>query len=308
MATQTKKGAIMQQDVYGKITDRIIAALEEGVVPWQKPWNAAEGAPRNLITGKPYRGVNLWLLSHRGGGPFWLTYRQARQIGGYVKKGEKGETVVFWKWQAAKPREDDGRKPGEVSSRDLEGYVIAKSYTVFNATQCELPEKWQAKTIIEDLDTGDTSEIAACEGIVKGMPGRPDITHGGGSAFYRPSADQVTMPARERFPKPEHYYSVLFHELTHSTGHASRLNRAGVVEAVRFGSPNYSKEELVAEMGAAFLCGVAGIENETVDTSAAYIKGWLQKLNDDTRLVVHAAAQAQKAAAHILGEIKTESE
>lgn len=184
------------QDVYGKITDRIINALEQGVVPWQKPWNAAEGAPRNLISGKPYRGVNLWLLSHRGGGPFWLTYRQARQIGGYVKKGEKGETVIFWKWAAAKPREDDGREPGEMSSRDLEGYVIGRSYTVFNASQCVLPEKWQAKTVVEGLDGGDATEIEACERIVEGMPGRPDITHGGERAFYRPSADQVTMPAR----------------------------------------------------------------------------------------------------------------
>lgn len=290
------------QDVYAKITGRIISALEAGVVPWQKPWNAAEGAPRNLISGKPYRGLNVWLLTHHGGSPFWLTYRQARQIGGYVKKGAQGETVLFWKFKARRVDDEDRLDDDEKATTAPAGYVVARAYTVFNATQCELPEQWAERAKVAGKGGGEVQKIDACERIVAEMPGRPEITHGGERAFYTPRLDQVTMPEPDRFKSAELYYSILFHELTHSTGHASRVGRSGVVDAVRFGSPNYSKEELVAEMGAAFLCGVAGIENRTIDTSAAYIHGWLKRLSNDPRLVVQAASQAQKAADHILGE------
>jgi antirestriction protein ArdC len=133
------------------------------------------------------------------------------------------------------------------------------------------------------------------------MPQPPAIQHGQSKAYYQPAADTVTMPARQLFPQPEHYYSVLFHELTHSTGHPSRLDRATLRDLLAFGDTNYSKEELVAEMGAAYLCGVAGISNETVNNSAAYIQGWLSKLRNDSRLLIQAAAQAQKAADFILG-------
>lgn len=296
------------QDVYGKITARILTALQAGVVPWQQPWNGGEGAPRDLISGKPYRGLNVWLLVHRGGSPFWLTYRQARQIGGYVKQGAKGETVLFWQFKARK-RSDEGQAEDEQTTTGRAGYVVARSYTVFNATQCELPEQWAARVKEGQGELGPEREpIDACERIVAGMPGRPKINTGGDRAFYRPSMDEVTMPERERFAAQALYYSVLFHELTHATGHAGRLGRAGVTEAVGFGSTNYSKEELVAEMGAAFLCGVAGIENRTVDTSAAYIKGWLKKLKDDPKMVVLAASQAQRAADYILGAARPDAE
>ncbi len=134
------------------------------------------------------------------------------------------------------------------------------------------------------------------------MPQRPEIRHGEARAYYRPVADTVNMPARSLFPKAEHYYSVLFHELTHSTGHGSRLDRATLRDLLAFGDTNYSKEELCAEMGAAYLCGVASIANETVNNSAAYIQGWLSKLRNDKKLLVQAAAQAQKAADYILGK------
>ena len=297
----------MSQDVYAKITDRILTALQAGVVPWQKPWNGGEGAPRNLISGKPYRGLNVWLLVHHGGSPFWLTYRQARQIGGYVKQGAKGETVLFWQFKARKRSDEDQAEDAQGSAGPA-GYVVARAYTVFNATQCALPEQWAARAKAEMQGGCSGERIDACERIVEGMPGRPKINHGAEAAFYRPSTDEVTMPDPARFAAPELYYSVLFHELTHATGHAGRLGRPGVVEAVRFGSPNYSKEELVAEMGAAFLCGVAGIENRTVDTSAAYIKGWLKKLKDDPKMVVQAASQAQRAADYILGEARHDTE
>jgi antirestriction protein ArdC len=140
------------------------------------------------------------------------------------------------------------------------------------------------------------------------MPNRPTITHHEARAYYTPVQDTVNMPACRLFPKVEHYYSVLFHELTHSTGHWQRLHRQTLTDLCPFGSTNYSKEELVAEMGAAFLCGVAGIANETVDTSVAYIQSWLTKLQNDTRLVILAAAQAQKAADYILGNTASQAE
>ena len=291
----------MTQDVYAKITARIVSALREGVVPWHQPWNAAQGRPRNLISGTPYRGVNLWLLSHQEGCPFWLTYRQASQIGGHVKKGAKGQTVIFWKFMARKGGELDGDEAGEQDRKERGGYALARAYTVFNAAQCALPEAWaeRAQVVVPDMDPAH--KIAACEKIVADMPGRPAITHGGGAAFYRQGVDQVTMPAPGSFEAPELYYSTLFHELTHCTGHAGRLNRATLVDALRFGDTNYSKEELIAEMGAAFLCGVAGIENRTTDASAGYIHGWLDKLSNDTQLLVQAASQAQRAADYILG-------
>ena len=291
----------MTQDVYAKITARIVSALRAGVVPWHQPWNAAQGRPRNLISGKPYRGINVWLLSGQGGSPFWLTYRQAVQIGGHVKKGAKGTTVIFWKFMARKGGEQDGQEDGEPDRKERSEYIMARAYTVFNATQCELPATWAERARGGVPDMAPAHTIAACEKVVAEMPRRPAITHGGSAAFYRQSVDQVTMPEPGSFEAPELYYSTLFHELTHSTGHAARLNRATLVDAVRFGDTNYSKEELVAEMGAAFLCGVAGIANRTIDNSAGYVHGWLKKLRHDPRLLVQAAAQAQRAADYILG-------
>ncbi len=287
----------MSQDVYAKITGRILSALREGVVPWHKPWNAAQGRPRNLISGKPYRGVNIWLLSHQEGSPFWLTYRQASQIGGHVKKGAKGTTVIFWKFIARQ----GGEQAGQQDSKEAGGYAMARTYTVFNTAQCELPEEWaeRAWVVVPEMDPAQI--MAECEKVVSDMPRRPAITHGGCAAFYRQSGDRVTLPAPGSFAAVELYYSTLFHELTHSTGHTARLNRATLVDAVRFGDTNYSKEELVAEMGAAFLCGMVGIENRTIDTSASYVQGWLEKLSNDTRLLVQAASQAQRAADYILG-------
>lgn len=146
------------QDVYAKITGRIISALEAGVVPWQKPWNTAEGAPRNLLSGKPYRGLNVWLLVHHGGSPFWLTYRQARQIGGYVKKGAKGETVLFWKFKARRVDDEDRLDDDEKATAAPAGYVVARAYTVFNATQCELPEQWAERAKVAGKGEGGADE------------------------------------------------------------------------------------------------------------------------------------------------------
>ena len=179
---------------------------------------------------------------------------------------------------------------------------MLRAYTVFNACQCELPEHWRERAEIKAPELAEADKIQAAEQIVAEMPNRPEIVHAGVRAYYQPGPDRVTMPDPERFEAPALYYSTIFHELTHATGHASRLYRATLVDMVAFGDTNYSKEELVAEMGAAFLCGVTGIENKTTLDSASYIQGWLRKLQDDTKLLIGAAAQAQRAADYILGE------
>lgn len=292
----------MHNDAYQVITDRIIGLLEKGVVPWQKPWQGGEQMPRNLVSGHEYRGVNVFLLhAMMYQSPFWLTFRQAKELGGYIKKGEHASPVVFWKrLQVDAPSEPDGKKI----------VPFLRYYSVFNLAQGENIPADRIPAL--HGNQREHCPIQAAESIVAAMPKKPEIKHGGGRAFYSPGLDYVTMPLPETFRSGQDYYSVLFHELTHATGHASRLNRKGVGTAdgewSALGSAPYAREELVAEMGAAFLSGQAGIVERTLDNSAAYIQSWLARLKDDNRLIVQAAAQAQKAADFILGKVETETE
>ena len=284
----------MNNSVYQIITDRITQMLESGTVPWQKPWSGEAYAPRNLVSGRRYRGINAFLLAcSLYESPFWLTFKQATQLGGTVRKGERSNPVVFWKWLDVEDAE-----PGEKK------VPLLRYYRVFHVTQCDLP-----KGKVPDLPeakTFDFTPIEACEQVVRGMPAPPAVNHGTHSAFYRETDDAVHMPEPDRFEKPEYYYSTLFHELTHATGHAKRLSREGITDTAPFGTATYSREELVAEFGAAFLCGHCGIEKPVIENSAAYIQGWLKELRSDARLVVHAAAAAQKAADFILGVTHTD--
>lgn len=279
-------------DAYRVITDRILALLAEGTIPWRKPWAGHEGGPQN-VTGRPYRGINVFMLACQGyDSPYWLTFKQARERGGHVRRGEHGTPVILWK---PTRRTETDAETGEESER---ASMVLRYYTVFNASQCEMPEG-----TLPTIERGEPFEpIEEAERIVCGMPRPPALRIGGGRAFYRPPEDAVTMPERSAFPRAEGYYATLFHELGHATGHASRLNRNTLTDLCPFGSTNYSREELVAEMAAAFLCGRAGIEPATINDSAAYIAGWLRKLGDDPRMVVIAAAQAQKAADWVLDE------
>jgi antirestriction protein ArdC len=279
------KGSVKRGSVYEQITDRIIAMLEKGTVPWQKPWKVSTGLPRNLVSKKPYRGMNVFLLhSMSYESPFWLTFRQAKELGGSVKKGEKSCPVIFGKRQ-----ETEDEITGEKSF-----YTVLRLYSVFNVSQCD-----GLKNIPAPVETPVTVNTTAAD-IVALMPKRPEIKHGLAKAFYSPSTDIVAMPDRARFETEAGYFATLFHELTHSVGHPSRLNRPTLTESAGFGSNPYCKEELIAEMGAAFLCGHAGIEN-TIQNSAAYLQNWLEQLQNDKTLIVQAAAQAQKAADFILG-------
>jgi antirestriction protein ArdC len=250
--------------------------------------------------------MNVWLLcasSFRGGyrSPWWLTYRQAEELGGHVRKGEKSSLVVFWRWLERKQDEQDGAAEAQETQETPKRFPVLRYYRVFNLEQCEIPaEKLPARVREWGKGRPQVNPIAECEAVVAGMPNPPKIEYGHPGAAYHPAADTVTMPGRQMFDGAAEHYSTLFHELTHSTGHAQRLNRTSIADACRFGSTNYSKEELVAEMGAAFLCATTGIENKTVDNSAAYIAHWLEKLANDPRLVVNAGQAAQHAADYIL--------
>lgn len=284
--------------VYQVITDRILQLLDAGVAPWRKAWSGgASGMPTNLISGKPYRGVNVWLLAARGyASPYWLTFKQAKRIGGHVRKGEKSTPVVFWKKYQSKG-EPDPQNPDDDGKRTR---LVLRYYNVFNVAQCEIPEaKLPADATPDAGDDFDPIESAAA--IVEGWTDCPPIRHGGGRACYSPVLDTISMPDAGAFDPPEEYYSTLYHEMGHATGHASRLGRLDESIDLRFGSHDYSREELVAEMTAAYLSGVAGIEQATIENSAAYIAGWRRKLQGDPKCVVIAAAQAQKAADMILG-------
>src|SRR6266487_2079754 len=278
--------------VYEIITQRIIALLEQGTIPWQKPWRAGEQAPQNLISKKHYRGINVFLLNAMHySSPFWLTFKQAQELGGNVKRGERACPVVFWKWLDLQNKQ----------TGDKERIPFLRYYSVFNVAQC----KGIAAPVVSE-PVREHSPVQTAEKIVAGMPKRPGIKHGLAQAFYSPASDFVGMPAADQFNTGEDYYGVLFHELGHSTGHETRLNRKGFSASdgnwSAFGSNPYAKEELVAEMTAAFLCGEAGIVERTIDNSAAYLASWLRRLKDDSKLVVNAAAQAQKAADWILGK------
>jgi antirestriction protein ArdC len=280
-------------NVYEVITTRIIKQLELGTAPWRRPWSTSgqAGLPRNLVTGHEYRGINVWLLLSSGyGSPYWLTFRQAKEQGGHVRKGESGSPVVFWKFGTHEVQEG-----GQVIEKPS---VLCRYYTVFNIDQCE---ELRIQPAQQPTPTKQLAPIEQCEEIVTDWLDKPNIQHGGSRASYNKTLDLVRIPEQSSFDSGEEYYSTLFHELAHSTGHAERLNRSTLTEFESFGDANYSREELVAEMGAAFLCGFSGIENSTIDNSAAYIQGWLKVLKEDSRMVKIAACQAQKAVDLISG-------
>jgi antirestriction protein ArdC len=277
-----------RRDVYELVTSRILAALEKGVVPWHQPWTTQP--PSNLVTKKAYRGVNVFLLSIQPhASPWWATYRQIETLHGHVRRGEHGTPVVFWKIMDKEDQEEQQERT----------FPLLRHYTVFNAEQCQGIERHLPPT-----KEAPAEPIAAAEAIVRDMPDPPTIRRGL-QAAYSPLVDEVMIPTLPDFESAEAYHSTLFHELAHSTGHSRRLDRPTLTEACPFGSTNYSKEELVAEMAAAFLCGYAGISNTTVDNSAAYLAQWCERLSEDRKLLVQAATAAQKAADYVIGVVSS---
>lgn len=294
----------MKIDVYEKVTNEIIEALEKGVLPWEMPWFTPDrgGGLKNFASKTGYRGINVFLLGlamMKGGfsSPYFATFNQIKNMGGNVKKGAKGQAVVFWKMLEKSTGRTNSKGEPEVNEIPLLRY-----YTVFNYEQAEGIALPKALAPVER--SLDWDPLAEAEKIRDGYRNRPDIREMETRAYYSPSRDLINIPKREMFKTREGYYATLFHEMAHSTGHKDRLNREGIVDAHFFGDEVYSKEELIAEMGSAFLCARAGIAASTRDNHAAYIKGWLKALKNDPKMVVQAAGKAQKAADLILGENK----
>jgi antirestriction protein ArdC len=253
---------------------------------------------RNVVSKEPYRGINHFLLSaSKYVQPYWLTMRQANELAGHVRKGEESRIIVFWKVEDRRAKSEETSE-AETDEGGRRRFVL-RYYRVWSLEQCELPEKALEK--LPKLETHEHDPIEAVDRIVSGMPNAPAIEHAGSKAFYSSMTDRITMPPRNLFVSAEEYGSTVLHELTHSTGHKARLARESITEAAEFGSAVYSKEELIAEIGGAYLCAEAGISNAVIANQAAYIAGWLKRLRDDRRLVILAAAQAQHAADYILG-------
>jgi antirestriction protein ArdC len=282
-------------DTYQRITDYVIEQLEKGYVVWEKGWNTL-GLPKNIVTGHHYKGWNVFLLNfitmyHAYKTPYFITYKQAMDLEGTIRRGQKGYPVVWWATL------EDKSKVIEINGEEQYlTYRVPKFHTVFNIEQThgiEFPKT-------EELSRSHTFKIQTCEETVCNIRLRPVIKHGGDHAYYYPKHDLVQIPNVEQFYSDEGYYKTLFHELAHSTGHAKRLNRKELVESHGLGKELYSKEELTAELTAAFLCAVCGIGQEMITNSVAYIQGWLNVLKNDKRLILKAASQAQAAADYIL--------
>ena len=274
-------------NVYQIVTDTIIEKLKEGVVPWRKSWISLN--PKNL-RGTAYRGINVFLLSMQGYNcPVWATWKQIQDKGGTVKADQtkKYTIVTFWKRLQVDKLDDSGDKTKKT-------IMFMRYYRVYNLEQTEGIE------IPDYAKPNDNDPLVAAQAIIDNMPNTPKMQNGGRCA-YCPPLDVITMPTIGMFDDSVSYYSSFFHELTHSTGHTDRLDRKEVQQSGIFGPiQDYSIEELVAELGSAMLAATAGIGQETIENSAAYIQGWLRKLQDDPKFVVQAAQRAQKAADYVL--------
>lgn len=286
MDSQTKSSTPI--DVYQLVTDKIISHLEQGVIPWQKPWTDA-GAPMNLLSKRQYRGINLWLLlSLNYEQNCFLTWDQIKSIGGSVNKDEKGHIVVFWK---------PVQKKAEGTEEKKKSVSMLRYYKVFNIAQCrDIPEH-----LIPKIDPSIRIDpIMECEAILNAMPDMPLISFQGKQAYYNIEADEIVLPKMKSFRTSESYYSTLFHELVHSTGAKRRLDRTTLTDMVPFGTESYAMEELIAEMGAAYLCRFSGILPVQFVNTVAYLDNWLGVFKKDKRFIISAAGQAQKAVDFIL--------
>jgi antirestriction protein ArdC len=281
--------------LYDRVTDAIIADLERGVLPWTKPWSAgsSQGACRPLRhSGEPYRGINVVLLWSEAAAkgfasPTWMTFRQALALGGHVQKGEHGATVVY----ADRITRTEADETGEETVSSI---PFLKAYTVFNVDQIDgLPERFTGIAARPE----PPARIAAAEAFIDALGA--DIRHGGDSAYYAPASDHIRMPRLEQFLDAESYYATLLHELTHWTGHEQRLDRR---HASAPPDDRYAREELVAELGAAFLCADIGLTLTPRDDHASYLAHWLKVLRNDRRAIFTAAAQAQRAVEFLTGQ------
>ena len=303
-------------DLHQMVTDKIIAKLEQGVVPWRKPWQNGQGyLPFNYVSKQAYSGLNSFLLSMEGyKSPEWLTFKQLQNAEGSILKGSKSSQVIYWSFLYFEklPNGDKGRKLTEgkpFTRTELDSMVrrnkaikigFEKYYNVFNIEQTTLADK----SIIHTEPKPQPSKverIEACEKVIEAMPNKPKLRLDidSDSAYYTPSIDQVTMPNIEQFDQKEEYYSTFFHELAHSTGHESRLDRS--LKGTK-GSKEYAEEELIAEMTASFLSAEVGTLEVTLDNSASYLQSWLKVLKGNKKMIFTASSKAKKAFEYIVNK------
>jgi antirestriction protein ArdC len=278
-----------KKDMYAIINDMIMEKLQNGKAPWRQTWNNY-GPARNYVSKKPYRGINALILNNTESEyPLYLSFLQVKELGGYIKKGSKSVEVIYWKTLEFENDDKVKRIP------------FLRYYNVFNVdcvegTKLKLPTRY----INDSIDN--------CESIVSNMPSKPIIEHGGDEPYYNWKEDRVKLPHRDNFILSDEYYATLFHELGHSTGHESRLNRDTVMKPAVYGSRDYCKEELIAEITTCFLCGEAGIANKIIDNSTSYIQFWLERLThmlrEDNKAFLRASTLAQKATDYILNRVE----
>lgn len=279
----------MSKNVYEMVTERIIEQLENGIIPWQRPWTGTKEGAYNRISGKPYSLLNQMLLLHTGE---YASFKQWTEAGGHIRKGEKSEIVAFWKLQPIKEELEDG-------TEIIKQIPFLRYYNVFHISQVDGVEPKEKPELTEH------EPITEAENIKEVYKNREHIEINeiiSNRAFYSPTMDYIQVPCKEQYTNIEEFYSTLFHEMIHSTGHKSRLDRLTNDKSAMFGSETYSKEELVAEIGSAMIINMLGIETEkTFKNSSAYIKNWLQVLKNDNRFIISASSKAEKAVKFILG-------
>ena len=307
-------------DIFEKVKQTLIEGIEKDGLNWFKPWKNSRGGlgdwrPINRKTGQPYKGMNVWFLGsamnefgyeHNE----WVTYKNAQDLGGSVRKGESSTEVFFWNigyWNPTTKKVyksiADAVAKGE-DKNDIKQFFTLKVWNVFNIAQCDDIEPRNPSQPIEPEEENIFSPIEEAERIIAEWATKPPIRHGGDSAHYSPSMDYVQMPEAKNFVDSDSYYKTLFHELVHSTGHEKRLKRKGIVEFDNFGSDRYAMEELVAESGSMMLTGLAGLSpKDSDDNSVAYVKNWSKRLKQEpSKAIVGALTQSAKAVELIMGE------
>jgi antirestriction protein ArdC len=280
-----------KKNPYEIVTEKILETMRNGVVPWHKPW--AGQAAMSMSTNKAYRGINVFLLDPG----WWGTAKKIKELGGQIRKGDKTSVAVFWK--RVEPREGELDENGNAKKP----FMMLRYFRVLHQDQCDWPDGMPEKFKPLEGAASEEDRITDAEQLVeiyKKRDGAPTFTEGGNIACYSPATDHIQVPRLTQFDAVDNYYSTVFHEMGHSTGHATRLSREGVVNLGSFGSHRYAREELVAEMTAAMLCHLSGIDG-TVESSAAYLDHWMKQIADDPKLVVKAASEAQRAADYIQG-------
>jgi antirestriction protein ArdC len=302
----TKNSKKAKRDLYQEVTNKMIELLEQGVAPWRCTWSKY-GAARNYASGHVYTGINAFLMNLTPHPiPYFMSFKQIKAKGGKVRKGSKANMVLFYKTLFKNEKEGfvSGKQATALQGmgEEVQTIPMLKYYSVFNIEDIE-----GIDITIPEVELKEHERIEKCEQLIQSMKNPPEYVHQDANrAYYAPLSDKLNMPALGQFETAEEYYCTYFHELTHSTGHKTRLNREGITKLNPFGSPEYSREELVAEMGASFLAVHTGINlDEITNNSAAYLQGWLKVLKADKKLIFKAAAEAQKAADYILGVKRT---